>query len=214
MEEGRVRARAITFKDEHGREWELRAFCRHHGAVESTIRNKYYRMGRPEQVDSKTLLTKGERYKLQSNMVPVTVLLPGNKRKNFAMVIEMCVWARDLAEQSGGKYEPVLVQSYYTRWKRLGKPPVLKLKEIMVAPPAGNNVKRNEHLVVEGLEGDLERLGNEVTARQRTKLSIIPGPSRFEEMYFSDAGKFGAGEVSRSNFAGRTKGGGPIYTGR
>ena len=35
-----------------------------------------------------------------------------------------------------------------------------------------------------------------------------------EIMYLNDAGMFGAGEVQRSNFAGRMQGGGPIYTGR
>ena len=62
-------------------------------------------------------------------------------------------------------------------------------------------------------KNEVVRVEKKLTGTQ-AKLAAIPGPTRYERRYFDDAGDFGAQTIQRSNFAGRTKGGGPIYTGR
>ena len=65
-----------------------------------------------------------------------------------------------------------------------------------------------------GSKCDLAHLSGRRTKDKEDFLNIIPGPSRYEQAYLDDAGKFGAGQVQRENFAGRCQGGAPIYTGR
>ena len=210
MSKSGTRVRVITFTDEDGKLWALKDFCFHYCANERAVRHTWYKLGRPETIETRELLQSAQHG--GQNGVVVTVLLPDGTRKTFATAKDMCEFAEAWSVENGCNPEHIKSATLYDRWRdRLSRARVFKIKSLFARKP---RLTSSEIVVLDVPKGDLEHLGNKRSVEKERLLNTIPGPSRYELEHFNDAGKFGAGKITRSNFAGRTKGGGPIYTGR
>ena len=206
--EGNTKSRKITFTDEHGKEWTLVQFAQHHGLAPTSIRNRYYRMGRPASIETRELLDRSAQGGQNAHVV--TLMFRDGTRRTFGSAKEMSEFAASWGKEHGlGKFLP---DTLYKRWRTvLACPFIFNIKKLFSRP---KKIRQRTIVSRDVSKGDLAKLSNKMTKDKDTRLRIIPGPSRYERANMNDAGRFGAGEVQRSNFAGRTKGGGPIYTGR
>ena len=209
MNDGRTRVRVITFTDEFGVLWALRDFCHHHGANERSVRHKWYKLGRPQVIETRELISQPQHG--GNNSVIVTALMPDGSRKTFGSAKEMSEFAAKWGEslETPQKFAPATI---YSAWRdRLSRAKVFKITSLFVRP---TRIKASAMVEMDVPKGDLAHLSGRRTKDREARLSIIPGPSKYERAYLDDAGKFGAGQVQQENFSGRCQGGAPIYTGR
>ena len=209
MKKGQSRVRVITFIDENGKLWELRDFCRHHNANERTVRHKWYKLGRPETIETRELVAPPQHG--GQNSFVVTAMMPDGNRKTFGSAKEMSEFASEWGARlkTPKQFAPATL---YAIWRdRLSRARVFKITSLFTRPA---RIRASTMVEMDVPKGDLAHLSGRRTKDREEFLSIIPGPSRYERAHLNDTGKFGAGQVQRENFAGRCQGGAPIYTGR
>ena len=209
MNDGRTRVRIITFTDEFGVLWALRDFCHHHGANERSVRHKWYKLGRPETIETRELIAVPQHG--GQNCFVVTTLLPDGSRKTFGSAKEMSEFAEQWAVDHDLTQQHKAATLYGIWRDKLSRAKVFKIGSLFVRR---KTITATEMCLRDVPEGDLAHLSGRRTKDREELLSIIPGPSKYERAYLDDTGKFGASQVQRENFAGRCQGGAPIYTGR
>ena len=209
MKKGQSRVRVITFTDENGKLWELRDFCRYHNANERTVRHKWYKLGRPETIETRELVAP-PKHGGQNSFV-VTAMLPDGSRKTFGSAKEMSEFAEQWAIDRNLPQQFKAATLYATWRDKLSRAKVFKINSLFVRR---KKITATEMCLRDVPDGDLAHLSGRRTKDKEDFLNIIPGPSRYERAYLDDAGKFGAQKIQRENFAGRCQGGAPIYTGR
>ena len=195
----------MEFVDERGLRWSMAEFCRHYRLDADRAMSLFGEMGWPTTLD-----TRGFAQCCKPNakiLRGVIVTLPGVQGKRIFPAVEAVA---KFAEEFAAKNLPACrrrkYRSYQAAWKRLGRSSAVDLEALLeeaVSPKMKAAIRKTERV---------ER--PRPLSRKKLSLAAIPGPTEYEKKYFADAGKFGAGEVQRSIFAGRTKGGGLIYTGR
>lgn len=209
MKKGQSRVRVITFADENGKLWELRDFCRHHKANEKAVRHIWYKLGRPETIETRELIAVPQRG--GQNSFVVTALLPDGSRKTFGSAKDMSEFAEQWAIDRNLPQQYKAATLYATWRDKLSRAKVFKIGSLFVRK---KTITATEMCLRDVPGGDLAHLSGRRTKAREELLNIIPGPSKYERAYLDDAGKFGAVHVQRENFAGRCQGGAPIYTGR
>src|SRR5574343_1120240 len=70
----------------------------------------------------------------------VVLVMPDGERIKFWTVKAMSEYVHSIAGE-GGLKEPA---SYYVRWRKLDKPVVVELTDMLATPPPKNGKKRNE----------------------------------------------------------------------
>ena len=195
----------MEFVDERGLRWNMAEFCRHYRLDADRAMSLFGEMDWPTTLD-----TRGFAQCCKPNakiLRGIIVTLPGDQGKRiYPSVDAVAKFAEEFAEKNLPACRRRKRRSYQAAWKRLGRSSAIDLEEMLeeaVAPKMQRYLEKNEVVRVE----------KKLTGIQ-AKLAAIPGPTRYERRYFDDAGDFGAQTIQRSNFAGRTKGGGPIYTWR
>ena len=73
---------------------------------------------------------------------------------DFGTVKSMSEYVHSIAGE-GGLKEPA---SYYVRWRKLDKPAVVELSDMLAIPPPKNGKKRNSDVELNVIDGDLAHL--------------------------------------------------------
>src|SRR5574343_1006938 len=84
----------------------------------------------------------------------VVLVMPDGERIKFWTVKAMSEYVHSIAGE-GGLKEPA---SYYVRWRKLDKPVVVELTDMLATPPPKNGKKRNEYVELNVIDGDLAHL--------------------------------------------------------
>ena len=192
----------FDFTDERGLQWEMSDFCTHYRIDSETARKLFLELESPAMLDTRDFV---QSCKPNTKIIRrVILMLPGGRRRVFPSATIMSKFAEEFAAKNLPACKQRKERAYRAAWLRLGRKQVVDLQELLengIAPKAQKAIKEKERVE--------KRL-----AGKGSTLAAIPGPSKYELAYLNDAGKFGAGQIQRENFAGRCQGGGPIYTGR
>ena len=84
----------------------------------------------------------------------VVLVLENGERMDFGTVKSMSEYVHSIAGE-GGLKEPA---SYYVRWRKLDKPAVVELSDMLAVPPPKNGKKRNSDVELNVIDGDLAHL--------------------------------------------------------
>ena len=84
----------------------------------------------------------------------VVLVLENGERMDFGTVKSMSEYVHSIAGE-GGLKEPA---SYYVRWRKLDKPAVAELSDMLAVPPPKNGKKRNCDVELNVTDGDLAHL--------------------------------------------------------
>ena len=188
----------MEFIDERGLAWTMAEFCEHYRIALSVGAKMYASIGKPDVIDTRIFAASCRpQAKIKYSIV---LRMPCGRDEIFASWRRMSEFIEVRARRNQRSDKRCGRRFYLRRWTRMGRPGVVDLEALF-------NTKT---LPLR----DVPRVQRVKLTPEQAKLAAIPGPTLHETMYLNDAGMFGAGEVQRSNFAGRMQGGGPIYTGR
>ena len=192
----------FDFTDERGLQWEMSDFCAHYRINAETARKLFRELESPTVLDTRDFVQScAPNTKIIRRVI---LILPGGRKRVFPSATIMSKFAEEFAAKNLPSCKQRKERAYRAAWLRLGRKQVVDLQELLengIAPKAQKAIKEKE------------RVEKRLTGKGST-LAAIPGPSKYELAYLDDAGKFGAGQIQRENFAGRCQGGAPIYTGR
>ena len=191
----------MRFSDERGLAWNMAEFCEHYRVDPVAATKLFDALNRPEIVNTRDFVGSCKpRAKLQC---PVIVHLSERSRRVLPSVTAFSRFAEEYAARNLPAHKRRRARVYAATWTTIGRPTVIDMAAFLEAAIA-QKFREQRPKPVPHIK----------LTPEQAKLAAIPGPTLYETMYLNDAGMFGAGEVQRSNFAGRMQGGGPIYTGR
>ena len=191
----------MEFTDERGLAWTMAEFCEHYRVDPVAATKLFDALDRPEIVNTRDFVGSCKpRAKLQC---PVIVHFSGKGRRVLPSVTALSRFAEEYAARNLPAHKRRRAKVYAATWTTIGRPTVIDMAAFLEAAIA-QKFREQRPKPVPHIK----------LTPEQAKLAAIPGPTLYETMYLNDAGMFGAGEVQRSNFAGRMQGGGPIYTGR
>ena len=191
----------MRFVDERGLAWTMAEFCEHYRIDPVAAAKLFDALGLPEIVNTRDFVDSCKpKAKLQC---PVIVHFSGKGRRVLPSVTALSKFAEEYAARNLPAHKRRRARVYAATWTTIGRPTVIDMAAFLEAAIAPKfRGQRPKPVPVKQ------------PTREEAALAAIPGPTLHETMYLNDAGMFGAGEVQRSNFAGRMQGGAPIYTGR
>ena len=191
----------MEFTDERGLAWTMAEFCEHYRVDPVAATKLFDALNRPEIVNTRDFVGSCKpRAKLQC---PVIVHLSGKERRVLPSVTALSKFAEEYAARNLPAHKRRRARVYAATWTTIGRPTVIDMAAFLEAAIAPKLREEKSKMI-----------RARPLTREEVALAAIPRPTLYETMYHNDAGMFGAGEVQRSNFAGRMQGGGPIYTGR
>ena len=188
----------MRFLDERGLVWTMAEFCEHYRIALSVGAKMYASIGKPDVIDTRIFAASCR--PLAKIKYSIVLRMPYGRNEIFTSWRRMSEFIEVRARRNQRSDKRCGRRFYLRRWTRMGRPGSVDLEALF-------NTKT---LPLR----DVPRVPHIKLTPEQAKLAAIPGPTRHERRYFDDAGDFGAQTIQRSNFAGRTKGGGPIYTGR
>ena len=195
----------MEFVDERGLRWGLSEFCTHYRLDKDAAMKLFGELDHPARLDTRDFVQScNPKMKILRRVI---LILPGGEEKRvFPSTAIMFRFAEEYAEKNLPIGRRRKARSYLAAWSRMGRQYEVNLEVLL------------EEAIAPKMKTAMGKTTAAPAKKKLTgipaKLAAIPGPTRYERQYFDDAGDFGAQTIQRSNFAGRTKGGGPIYTGR